>query len=36
MRIVMTDRNLAIRLGEAGARQAAAMTWADAVRKLLL
>jgi glycosyltransferase involved in cell wall biosynthesis len=36
MRRVMTDRNLAIRLGEAGAAQAAAMTWPDAVRNLLL
>jgi glycosyltransferase involved in cell wall biosynthesis len=36
MRSVMADRNLAIRLGEAGARQASAMTWSDAVRRLLL
>jgi glycosyltransferase involved in cell wall biosynthesis len=36
MRAVMTDRNLAIRLGEAGATQASAMTWSDAVQKLVL
>ena len=36
MRAVMTDRNVAIRLGEAGAKQAAAMTWDDAVQKLLI
>ena len=36
MRRVMDDRNLAIRLGEAGAADAAAMTWPDAVKKLLL
>jgi glycosyltransferase involved in cell wall biosynthesis len=36
MRSVMVDRNLAIRLGEAGAAHAAAMTWPGAVRKLVL
>jgi glycosyltransferase involved in cell wall biosynthesis len=36
MRAVITDRNLAVRLGEAGASQAASMTWPDAVQKLLL
>ena len=36
MRAVMTDRNVAIRLGEAGAKQAASMTWDDAVQKLLI
>jgi len=36
MRAVMSDCTLAIRLGEAGARQAASMTWPDAVQKLLL
>ena len=34
-RAVMDDRNLAARMGEAGARVAAAMTWPDAVRRLL-
>ena len=36
MRSVMDDRNLAVRLGEAGARDAAAMTWPGAVEKLIL
>jgi glycosyltransferase involved in cell wall biosynthesis len=36
MRAVIDDRLLAIRLGEAGATQAAAMTWPAAVQKLLL
>jgi glycosyltransferase involved in cell wall biosynthesis len=36
IRSVMTDRNLAITMGEAGARQASTMTWPDAVRRLLL
>lgn len=36
MRSVMDDRNLAMRLGEAGAADAARMTWADAVRKLVI
>src|SRR5687768_2728513 len=36
MRTVMTDRNLAIRLGEAGAADVARMTWNDAVKTLLL
>jgi glycosyltransferase involved in cell wall biosynthesis len=36
MRAVMTDRSLALRLGEAGAADAAKMTWPDAVQKLLL
>jgi hypothetical protein len=36
MRTVMTDRNLAIRLGEAGAAEAARMTWDDAVARLTL
>lgn len=36
LRTVTNDRTLAIRLGEAGAADAARMTWADAVSKLLL
>jgi glycosyltransferase involved in cell wall biosynthesis len=36
MRAVMADRSLAVRLGEAGAADAAKMTWPDAVQKLLL
>ena len=36
MRRVMEDRLGAARMGEAGARQAAAMTWHDAIQKLLL
>jgi hypothetical protein len=36
MRAVIDDRLLEIRLGEAGATQAAAMTWPAAVQKLLL
>jgi glycosyltransferase involved in cell wall biosynthesis len=36
MRVVMDDRNLAIRLGEAGRVDASKMTWPDAVNKLLL
>ena len=36
MRMVMDDRNLAIRLGEAGRVDASKMTWPDAVNKLLL
>ena len=36
MRLVMDDRNLAIRLGEAGAADAARMTWPEAVKKLIL
>jgi glycosyltransferase involved in cell wall biosynthesis len=36
MRVVMDDRNLAIRLGEAGRVDAWKMTWPDAVQKLLL
>jgi glycosyltransferase involved in cell wall biosynthesis len=36
MRAVIGDRLLAIRLGEAGARDAARMTWPDAVSRLLL
>jgi len=35
MRAVMSDRSLAIRLGEAGAVDAAKMTWPDAVARLL-
>ena len=35
MRALMDDRNLAARMGEAGARMATAMTWSDAVRQLL-
>jgi glycosyltransferase involved in cell wall biosynthesis len=34
MRTVMNDRNLAIRLGEAGAATASTMTWDDAVARL--
>jgi hypothetical protein len=33
---MMDDRQEAIRMGETGARQAAAMTWPAAIRKLLL
>ena len=33
---LMDDRTLAIRLGEAGSLQAARMTWADAVKRLIL
>ena len=36
MRSVVGDRTLAIRLGEAGARDVAGMTWSDAVSRLLL
>ncbi len=36
MRRVMDDRLGAMRMGEAGARQAKAMTWHDAIQKLLL
>lgn len=36
MRAVMDDRNLAIRLGDAGRLDASKMTWPDAVKKLLL
>lgn len=36
MRAIMSDRTLAVRLGEAGASQAAGMTWPAAVQKLLL
>jgi glycosyltransferase involved in cell wall biosynthesis len=36
MRQVADDRTLAIRMGEAGAGDAAAMTWPDAVKQLLL
>ncbi len=36
MRRVMDDRHEAMRMGESGARQASAMTWADAIQKLLL
>lgn len=36
MRRVMDDRTLAIRLGEAGAADAARMTWPEAVQKLML
>lgn len=36
LRTVIDDRNLAIRLGEAGAADAARLTWPDAVAKLLL
>lgn len=36
LRRIMDDRTLAIRLGEAGAADAAAMTWPDAVNQLLL
>ena len=35
MRALIDDRNLAKRMGEAGARMAGAMTWSDAVRRLL-
>ena len=35
MRKLTDDRNLAARMGEAGARMANAMTWSDAVRRLL-
>jgi glycosyltransferase involved in cell wall biosynthesis len=36
MRTIMDDRNLAARLGEAGAADAGKMTWEDAVARLLL
>ena len=36
MRRVMDDRNLAMRLGEAGAAAAAQMTWSGAIARLLL
>ena len=36
MRRVMDDRTEAMRMGESGARQAKAMTWHDAIQKLLL
>jgi len=36
MRRIMDDRQAAMRMGEAGARQAAAMTWPAAIRHLLL
>ena len=36
MRRVMDDRTETMRMGEAGARQASAMTWPDAIRQLLL
>ncbi|HJU41199.1 MAG TPA: glycosyltransferase, partial [Vicinamibacterales bacterium] len=36
MRRVMDDRNLAMRMGEEGTRQARAMTWSGAIRQLLL
>lgn len=36
MRAVIADRALAVRLGDAGAADAATMTWPDAVQKLLL
>lgn len=36
LRTLVDDRNLAARLGEAGAATAARMTWSDAVDKLLL
>ena len=36
MRDVMESRLTAIRLGEAGARRAAALTWPGAISKLLL
>ena len=36
MRRVMDDRNGAIRMGEAGAADAAAMTWSAAIQRLLL
>ncbi len=36
MRRIMDDRVGAMRMGETGARQAAAMTWHDAIQKLLL
>ena len=36
LRVVTDDRATAIRLGEAGAADAAKMTWPDAVRKLLI
>ena len=36
LRKVMDDRNLAIRLGETGAADAARMTWPDAIAKLLI
>ncbi|HEX6216900.1 MAG TPA: glycosyltransferase, partial [Vicinamibacterales bacterium] len=36
MRRMMDDRNAAARMGEAGRRDAMAMTWHDAIQKLLL
>ena len=36
MRRVMDDRNQSMQMGESGAREAAAMTWHDAIQKLLL
>lgn len=36
MRRVLDNRNDVIRMGESGARQAAAMTWHDAIQKLLM
>lgn len=36
MRRLIDDKNLAARMGEAGARMATALTWPDAVRRLLL
>ncbi len=36
MRVVMDDRNLAVRLGEGGAADAARLTWTGAMQKLLI
>jgi glycosyltransferase involved in cell wall biosynthesis len=36
MRRIMDDRNGAMRMGEEGRRHAMAMTWPDAIHKLLL
>jgi glycosyltransferase involved in cell wall biosynthesis len=36
MRRMMDDRNTAARMGEEGHRQAMAMTWHDAIQKLLV
>jgi len=36
MRAVIDDRNAAMRMGEGGQRQAATMTWHDAIQRLLL
>jgi hypothetical protein len=33
---MIDDKNMAIRMGEAGARDAAKMTWSAAIQKLLL